>query len=94
MLDIDLGKVPKERWKRQETAQHALRLLAVSNYSSAIDEYLIITEECKVDTSDDRDGNVELRARKTVELLHLERRALAVEWLVGRADLRGHRPGE
>lgn len=32
--------------------------------------YLIVTEECEIDTSDCSNGNVELGAAKAVELLH------------------------
>lgn len=76
-LHIDLGKVPEERWKRQEATQYTLQLLAVSEPARGDRLYLVVTEQCKVETSDDGDGDVELRAREAVKLLHLGRRLFA-----------------
>lgn len=76
-LHIDLRKVPEERRKRQKAAQHTLELLAVSRLALENRLYLVVTEQCKVETSDDRDGDVELCAREAVELLHLGRRLFA-----------------
>lgn len=44
---------------------------------------MIITKQCKIDASNDCDGNVELCARKAVELLHLDGKALGMSrWVM------------
>ena len=80
-LHVNLREISQERLQRQKAAQNTLGLLAMSRARTGW-THLIVAEQRKVDTSNDCDSDVEPRARKTIEPLHLgwdrSRRACSV----------------
>lgn len=68
---INVGKVSQEGFQREETAEYALisrqSLIARDRYHKP---HLVVTKKREIDARNHCYGDVELRARQSVELLH------------------------